>query len=312
MKRGVLLMAYGAPDALEDVEPFYRDIRGGRTPPPALLNDLRARYEAIGGKSPLLEITRRQAAAVQAALGDAYQVYIGMRHWRPWIREAVAAMVQDGVQEAAALVLAPHYSRLSVGAYLQRLDEALAEHPHPPRVHRVEHWHTHPGYLAALEGRLRAALAGWPPEPVHVPHVVFTAHSLPTRIRDWEDPYPEQLLETARLLAARADLGRWSVAYQSAGRTPEPWLGPDLLALVDKLTAEGERDLLVCVVGFIADHLEVLYDIDREAKPYAAKRGMRLERITMLNEDPVLAAALADLAVAAFDDEIVSRAAVGA
>ncbi len=301
MPNGVLLMAYGAPDRLEDVAPFYTDIRGGRPPPPALLEALCARYVAIGGCSPLLGITRRQAAAVQRVLGDDYRVYVGMRHWTPWIRDAVDALVSDGIREAVALVLAPHYSRLSVGAYMQRLDEALVPHGNRLNVRRITDWHLHPGYLAALEARVRAAFDRWPAETRHPPYVIFTAHSLPERIRDWADPYPDQLLATAQALAQRLNLARWSLGYQSAGRTPEPWLGPDLLNVIDTLAADGERDILVCVIGFVADHLEVLYDVDLEAKPYAAKRGLRLERIDMLNDAPDFAAALAGLARDAFE-----------
>lgn len=300
MTRGVLLMAYGAPDALEDVEPFYMDIRGGKAPPPALLTQLKTRYEAIGGKSPLLDITRRQAKAVAAALGDEYRVYVGMRHWKPCIREAVAEMARDGITDAAAIVLAPHYSRLSVGAYMQRLDEAVAASGATMRLCKIDNWHLHPRFLDVLEQRVRQALARWPTEWQLSPHVVFTAHSLPQRIQEWNDPYPTQLLETAQALATRLDLGRWSLGYQSAGRTQEPWLGPDLLTVIDDLAHQKEAALLVCVIGFIADHLEVLYDIDLEAKPFALKRGMRLERIDMLNDDPLLVEALADVARSAF------------
>lgn len=300
MQRGVLLMAYGAPNALADVEPFYTDIRRGRKPSPELLAELTARYAAIGGKSPLLDITTRQADALAAQLGGDTPVYIGMRHWTPWIREAVADMARDGVREAVALVLAPHYSRMSIGQYLLRLDEAIAETGASIHFRRIESWHTHPAYIAALCARVQAARARFPAGPGGEPHVLFTAHSLPERIREWQDPYPAQLEETGRLIADQLGLTAWSIAYQSAGRTPEPWLGPDILTKLDQLADAGETRVLVCVVGFVADHLEVLYDIDVEAKAAAMRRGIQLERIAMLNDDPGLVTALADLVHKAF------------
>jgi ferrochelatase len=299
MKRGVLLMAYGAPNALEDVEPFYTDIRRGRKPPPALLEELLERYRAIGGKSPLLDITRRQAAAVERALGDGYRVFVGMRHWAPWIRDAVADMDRAGIRDAAAIVLAPHYSRMSIGRYMALVDEVAAGTALAFR--KVLHWHTHPRYLDALEARVRETLTRFDPSLPGGPAVLFTAHSLPQSIPAQNDPYPAQLAETARLLAGRLALPKWQVAYQSAGRTPEPWLGPDILRALDALRDRGERGVLICVIGFVADHLEVLYDLDIAARGYAKERGLQLERIAMLNDDPVLADALADLARRAFE-----------
>ncbi|MCE9616565.1 MAG: ferrochelatase [Lentisphaerae bacterium] len=300
MHRGVLLMAYGAPNSLADVEPFYTDIRRGRKPSPELLAELMGRYEAIGGKSPLLDITNRQATALAASLGDGTRVYVGMRHWTPWIREAVAAMARDGVRDAAALVLAPHYSRMSIGQYLLRLDEAVAETKTDIHFRRIESWHTHPAYIAALVARVQEARQKFPAGPSGEPHVLFTAHSLPERIREWQDPYPAQLEETGRLIATRLGLSKWGIAYQSAGRTPEPWLGPDIVTMVDQLAERGEKRVLICVIGFVADHLEVLYDIDVEARAAAGRKGLQLERIAMLNDDPGLVSALADLTRNAF------------
>jgi ferrochelatase len=302
MKHGVLLMAYGAPNALEDVEPFYTDIRRGRKPPPALLEELLERYRAIGGKSPLMEITRRQAAAVERALGQDFRVFIGMRHWTPWIRDAVADMDRAGIRDATAIVLAPHYSRLSIGRYMALLDEAAAGTALTFR--KVLHWHTHPRYLDALEVRVRETLTRFDPALPGGPTVLFTAHSLPQSILAQNDPYPAQLEETARLLAARLALTKWQVAYQSAGRTPEPWLGPDILQTLDTLRERGEQGVLVCVIGFVADHLEVLYDLDVEARGYAKERGLQLERIAMLNDAPALADALADLARGTFGSAV--------
>lgn len=285
-------MAYGAPDSLADVEPFYTDIRRGRKPTPEALADLTARYQTIGGKSPLLDITRRQAAGLADQLGADWHTYIGMRHWTPWIRDAVAEMARDGIQDAVALVLAPHFSRLSIGAYMEKLDQAVTELKSPIRFQKVLSWHTHPGLIALLAQRVREAQRKF---TAGTPHVLFTAHSLPERIREWNDPYPDQLAETGRLVAEKLALPKWSVAYQSAGRTPEPWLGPDILTAMADLAARGETRVLVCIIGFVADHLEVIYDIDVEARATAQKLGIQLERIAMLNDDPAFTEILADI-----------------
>lgn len=303
MTRGILLLAYGAPNSLADVEPFYTDIRRGRKPSPEQLEDLLARYRTIGGGSPLLGITQRQAAALDARLGAGYRTVIGMRHWTPWIREAVAELARDGIREAVAIVLAPHYSKLSIAKYMELVDAAAAEQGAAMRIRKVLHWHTAPAYLDALAQRVRDAQDRFPATG-RSPHVLFTAHSLPERIRAEGDPYPAQLQETAHLLATRLGLetGRWDVAYQSAGRTPEPWLGPDILERLNQLAAAGERRVLVCVIGFVADHLEVLYDLDVEARAAAGRLGIHLERIEMLNDDPALVDALAGSVLAAFQE----------
>ncbi len=295
MKTGVLILAYGAPNCLEDVEPFYTDIRGGRPPTPELLEELLDRYRIIGGKSPLLDITQRQTDAVQALLGDEFACYIGMRHWTPWIADTVAQMARDGITEAVTIVMAPHFSKMSIGKYHQRVEEANAALETPITFHHVDHWHTHPEFITALTGRVGKALEHFSEAERESLMVLFTAHSLPERIREWGDPYEEQLLETSRLVAAQAGIERWRFAFQSAGRTREPWLGPDILEVIEELADTDTRSVLVCVVGFIADHLEVIYDIDVEARPWAAEKGMHLERIEMLNDDPRLAECLADL-----------------
>lgn len=286
-------MAYGAPDTPADIAPFYTDIRRGRAPSAEALAELTARYAAIGGASPLLAITRRQAAGLAAALGPDWRVYVGMRHWTPWIHETVAQMARDGITEAVALVLAPHDSRLSVGAYMEKLEAAVAAQPVPITFRKVRCWHRQPELIAALAQHTHTAQQKFASGAGARAHVLFTAHSLPERIREWNDPYPHQLEETAQLVADARALPKWSVAYQSAGRTPEPWLGPDILSALAQLAQRGEKQVLVCVIGFVADHLEVLYDLDVEAKTEAGRLGIQLERIAMLNDTPGLVATLA-------------------
>ncbi len=288
---GVLLMAYGTPETLDDVPAYYTHIRGGRAPSPALVEELKERYRAIGGRSPLLEITRAQAEGLSSQLG--LPVYVGMRHWHPYIADTVARMAADGIRQAVALALAPQYSRLSVELYLQAAREAAA--PAGLTLLEVRHWHDHPLFLDHLASRVREALARFPAAERDQVHGLFTAHSLPTRILQWDDPYPRQLEETAAAVAARAGIVRWHFAYQSAGRTPEPWLGPDILTRLRELAEQGVRRVVVCPVGFVADHLEVLYDVDVEARHVAAELGLHLERTASPNADPTFVAALADV-----------------
>ncbi|GAB4549590.1 MAG: ferrochelatase [Anaerolineae bacterium] len=299
---GVLLMAYGGPDTLDDVEPYLLDIRGGRPTSPELVEEIRERYALIGGRSPLLDITRQQARALEAHLnrsGEArYQAYVGMRHWQPRIKEAVAHMSEDGVEQAVALVMAPHYSRMSTGAYYERLEEAIQELGARITFARVESWHDHPGFIAALANRVAAALERFSRAGSDgLPKVIFTAHSLPARILEWGDPYDTQLHETASLLAGRLGLpeDRWLFCYQSAGRSAEPWLGPQIEEVIVDLVRAGEKRLLVVPVGFVCDHVEILYDIDIEARQLAEAHGAWLERSESLNTSPGFIAALADI-----------------
>lgn len=300
MKKALLMLAYGAPNSLDDVEPFYTDIRRGRKPPPELLEQLLNRYRMIGGKSPLLDITWKQARATARAMDETLDAYVGMRHWTPWIKDTVRQMADDGVEEVAALVMAPHYSTMSIAKYRGLVEEANALLASPMKIHFVESWHTEPAFIDALVSRIRDAQSKFSDAECQDMTVVFTAHSLPEKIREVNDPYPDQLLETSRLVAQQAGVSDWRFAFQSAGRTPEPWLGPDILEMLDTLAQEGKRSVLVCVVGFIADHLEVVYDIDIEAKPHARTLGIHLERIEMLNDDPGLIAGLARVAKRAF------------
>ncbi len=288
MKKGVLIMAYGAPNKMEDVEPFYTDIRGGKKPSPELLEELVGRYKLIGGKSPLLEITTAQANGLQERLGEEYKVYVGMRHWEPWIPQVMQIMKKDGVEEILALVMAPHYSKMSIGKYMNIVEQTNLDNNYKFKIHKIENWHTHPLFIKALSKKTSEAMEKFSEEEQKDLMVFFTAHSLPVRIREWNDPYENQLNETSRLVAEKLNIKKWKFAFQSAGRTPEPWLGPDIVDAISNLSVQNGKAALVCVVGFIADHLEVIYDIDIEAKPEAEKIGVHLERIDMLNDNSTL------------------------
>jgi ferrochelatase len=294
----VLLMAYGTPRHADEIEAYYTDIRRGRPPTPELLADLVRRYDAIGGLSPLLARTEAQRYRLQRALDErapgTFVVTLGMKHSSPSIEDAVARLVGEGFARAVSLVLAPHYSAFSVGQYVER---ALAAAGDKLEMLPITDWHLEPAYLDFLAGAVRAGLAALPDRS----KVLFTAHSLPQRIIAAGDPYADQLQETAAAVAERAGLARWgawSVAWQSAGRTPEPWIGPDLLTVIDDLAgADGATGLLVCACGFVSDHLEVLYDLDIEARRRAEDRGLAFARTPALNDDAAVLGALADRVV---------------
>jgi len=276
VKPAVILMAYGSPDRLADVPEYYADIRGGRPIAPEHLADLVARYRALGvgegtEPSPLNAVTEATRAALERALGIG--VYTGMRHWRPRIREAVEAALADGADVVVGLVLAPHYSSLSIGKYRALFEEAVAGRV---ETRFVERWGTEPAFVDLLARRVARADA----------HVVFTAHSLPARIVEEGDPYADELLETARLVAERAGLDGWSFSFQSESPTGEPWLGPDILDHLDDLHQHAVADVLVCPIGFVSDHLEIRWDIDHEAQETARELGLRLQRIEMPNDEP--------------------------
>ncbi len=293
MNDAVLLLAYGGPDSLADIPAYLADVRGGRPTPPGLLAEITHRYASIGGRSPLLAITRRVADKLAAAVG--LPVYVGMRHWRPFIRETAAQMAADGVRRCVAICMAPHASRLSTGAYRARLDEALAAVGHGMTADFVESWHTVPAYLDGIAANVRATLHRFA-DPAAV-KVIFTAHSLPASILAEGDPYDRQLDETAQLVAARLGLpaDRWMRCYQSAAQTGAPWLGPQVEEVVPQLAAAGERNLVIAPIGFIADHVEILYDLDIGLQAIAARCGARVERTPMLNDSPYLIAALAEI-----------------
>jgi ferrochelatase len=284
----VILMAYGSPDRLADVPAYYSDIRGGRPIRPELVEDLVARYRALGiddgdDRSPLNAITEDTRAALEADL--AIPVLTGMRHWDPRIAAAVDAAVAAGRAPLIGIVLAPHWSSLSIAKYQSLFDEAVAGRAD---TRFVRAWGDDPAFVALLAERIRAVR----PDP---PHVVFTAHSLPARILEEGDTYPSALLETSRLVAASAELRGWSFAFQSESPTGEPWLGPDILDHLGAISAQGVDDVVVCPVGFVSDHLEIRWDIDVEAVERARELGMRLSRIEMPNADPALVSVLAGI-----------------
>jgi protoporphyrin/coproporphyrin ferrochelatase len=287
----VLLMAYGGPASLDDVEPYLRDVRGGRPATPQFVAEIEARYRQIGGRSPIRERTEAQAAATQRELGQRFPVYVGMRHWHPYIRDAVERIVADGHRRVVGIVLAPHYSTMSVGAYEKRLLEAARQRF---ETALVRSWGDHPKFLDAVARRVTQALRRFP-SPAAV-QVLFTAHSLPERILALGDPYPAELEASAAAVAARAGLAQWHRAYQSAGATPEPWLGPEAGAVITELAAQGHRAFLIVPIGFVCDHVEILYDVDVMYRALAARLGVRLERTDSLNDDPLLVSALADIA----------------
>jgi ferrochelatase len=287
-------MAYGTPAAPDDVEAYYTHVRRGRPPTPEQLADLQRRYDAIGGTSPLLERTEAQCRGVQAALDrhGPFTVQLGMKHARPFVEDAVERLAESGVTEVVGVVLAPHYSRLSIGEYEERARAAANDRL---GFAMVPSWYDAPPYLDALAERVQKALATLPDQA----EVVFTAHSLPARIVDEGDPYPEQLRWTAEAVAARAAVERWRVGWQSAGRTPEPWIEPDILQVLDELAALDETDgVLVCPAGFTSDHLEILYDLDVEASARARNLGLAFARTESLNDDPRLCEAVAQAVLA--------------
>ncbi len=285
VRTAVVLMAYGSPARLEDIPAYLQDIRGGRPVSPTLVAEVVERYRRIGG-SPLNEITERQRAALERELG--LPAYVGMKHWQPRISEAVEQAMAAGAERIVGLVLAPHYSRVSIGGYRARLEEALADRA---ELVFVESWHDHGPFVDVVTERLRNTTA----------HVVFTAHSLPERLLVEGDPYGDQLLETSRLVADRAGVESWSFAFQSASPTGEPWLGPDILDELDALDDRGVRDVLLAPVGFVSDHLEILWDLDVEARERAAALGLTLDRIESPNDDPAFIRGLAELVKEALD-----------
>jgi ferrochelatase len=294
---GVLVMAYGAPESLDEIPGYLADIRSGRTTSRAVLDSVTDSYRAIGGGSPLLVVTRRQVDALASALGEGYRCYLGMRHWAPWIEEVVRQMVEDGVTHAVSLVLAPQFSSLSVARYQQRIADGLELARGQIAFEHVSSYHDAPGLIEAFAGSVREGLARWPEDERDSVHVVFSAHSLPERVLSSGDPYDAQCRETARLVAERAGLdpARWSWSYQSAGRTSEPWAGPDLGEHLEDLAARGVRDVVSVPVGFVSDHVELLVDVDRRARAVAERVGIRLERPAALNDAPVFISTLGDL-----------------
>jgi len=292
---GLVVMAYGTPRQPSDLEAYYTDIRRGRPPTPEQLAELQRRYDAIGGISPLAERTESQRIALSEALEarspGQFHVVLGQKHAAPFIEDAVATLAEAGIGQAVGLVLAPHYSRFSVGQYQERA--AAAGAAHGVETLAIDSWHLEPSYLAFLARAITDARAELPANH----KVLFTAHSLPERVLEG-DPYPDQLRASAAAVAERVGLAPWpdwALAWQSAGRTPEPWRGPDVGAVISDLGDTGRTDgVLVCAHGFVSDHLEVLYDLDIEARQVAEDHGLAFARTRSLNAEPTVMAALAD------------------
>lgn len=296
----VLLMAYGTPRTKDEILPYYTDIRRGRPPTDEQLSDLTSRYDAIGGLSPLKQLTEAQQNALQSALDrrapGRYKVFLGLKHATPFIEDAVEQIAAEGFSTLVALVLAPHFSSFSIGQYVDRATKAAE--PHGISVRAITSWATEPAFVSFLADDMKTKLASMPEHT----KVLFTAHSLPQRIIDAGDPYPDELRNTAEAVADKVGLARWSqwsIAWQSAGRTPEPWIGPDILAVIDDLAATRTTDdpvdgVLVCACGFVADHLEVLFDLDIEAARHANDRGLSFARTACVNDDERVISALAE------------------
>ncbi len=348
----VFLLAYGGPLSLDDVKPYLLDVRHGRPTPQELVEEVRERYRLIGGKSPLLEHTQAQARALEAwlhqHLGPHFKTFVGMRHWHPYIHEVLPDILNQGFRRIVALPMAPHYSRMSIGAYRQALEKALeaqgyrpltqaegweqsaassqqsevgcevkvwtqgdapslpsVDYPPPttdrplPTAHRrpltsvfITRWSTYPGFIQAVAHKVEEALSAWEGSK---PVVVFTAHSLPQKVVEQGDPYDKEVRESARRVAEHLGLDAWHVAYQSAGASAVPWLGPDVGDLVEDLARQGVREVLVVPIGFVCDHVEILYDIDIELQQRARTLGVQVRRTESLNDDPAFITALGEM-----------------
>ncbi len=297
----VVLMAYGTPRSPDEIEPYYTDIRRGRPPTPEALADLTARYAAIGGASPLAQLTEAQAVGLQFALDAAepgrFEVSLGLKHAAPKVEHTARRVASDGVDAVVGLALAPHYSSYSIGQYLDRVRQGVAESGADIPVVGVESWAVEPTFVAFLADDLDRRVAAMRERTGGPVRVLFTAHSLPQRIVDAGDPYPDELRSTAEAVAGRIGLTEgadWQIAWQSAGRTPEPWIGPDILAVIDSLAEADVTGVIVSACGFVADHLEVLYDLDIEAAGRAASHGLAFDRTACVNDDATIMAALAE------------------
>jgi len=291
---GLLVMAYGGPDNLDEVEPYLLDVRNYRPTSSEIIHEVRERYREIGGRSPILEQTQEQAAALESALntdGQQFKAFVGMRHWHPYIKERLDEMQAQGVERAVGLVMAPQYSRVSIEAYYKKIAEAESS----VEVAPIKDWHLLPGYIDALVSRVCAALERFPAEIRSQVPVIFSAHSLPERILEWKDPYPDQLRETVDAVVQRLGDQPYDFAYQSAAISNEPWLGPDVSVLIERYAKEGQKNIVSCPIGFVCEHVEVLYDIDIVYQRLAKSLGVRLERIDMVHTSPQMIAGLTEL-----------------
>ncbi len=309
---GVLVMAYGTASGPDDIERYYTDIRGGRPPTPEHLRELRERYARIGDRFPLLDITRQQAEGMERSLnarrpGARFRAYLGMKHSEPFIPEGVAQMRRDGIERAVGIVMAPHWSGMSIETYVERVERAVVEDGGPAFAF-VRSFHDHPLFVELLASRVAEAITQLPARAREGAAVVFSAHSLPVRLLEdgsqWcktctacetSCRYRDGLSETADLVAGRLGLGRYTTGWQSAGRTSDPWWGPPIEDVIEALAADGRPGVVVCSAGFVADHLEILYDLDVQAREQAEREGMAFSRTRMPNADPAFTEMLADV-----------------
>ncbi len=298
----VLLMAMGGPDCLENVEPFLRDVRGGRPTPPALVEEIRERYRVTGGKSLAVAITQEVAKKLERQLNESgdgrYRVYVGLRHWHPFIRETYAELLKESPEQVIGVCMAPQQSSLSTGAYRKKVEEARVELRDQTEVTYVGSWNRHPRLITAIVDNIRKGLLAFPADVRASVPMLFTAHSLPERIVAMKDPYPDEVKGTVE--AVTRFLGSQSTyfAYQSQGRSSEPWLGPTVESMLETIQLAGHRHVLVAPIGFICDHVETLFDIDIELKQLAVNKGICLERMAMLNDSPALIETLRDILAA--------------
>lgn len=297
-KNGLLVMHYGTPATLDDVEAYYTHIRHGHPPAKAQLDDLVERYQAIGGPSPLTKISAAQAELIREGAAEAgfdAKLYIGAKHTNPFIADVVEEMAADGIERAIGVVLAPHFSTFSIKAYTDYAVQARDRIGSAMSISVLQRWGTLPEFLAGLASRVQAQLHGL---DLAETTIVFSAHSLPEKIMATGDPYKSELLETSRIVAEELGLPHWTFCFQSAGQTGDPWLGPDIVDVLDELAVDGRtKNVVSCTVGFISDHLEVLYDLGIEAKDKAASLGLNFRVCDVINADPVVMKALGRHAV---------------
>lgn len=296
-KKAVLMLAYGSPDSVDGMAYYLSDIRGGRPMSPEFVEEFRHRYTLIGGKSPLTERTYDQAKKTGELLhqrGLDWPVYVGMRHWSPWIKDAVGQMAVHGVEEAIAIVMSPHYSKMSIGRYWARVNEAQEARGTAIDFSFVNSWYKQPKFLQAVEQHVRAGFEKFPAAVRDQVKLVFTAHSLPARLIELGDPYDDELKDNARIVADRLGDVDWMFSYQSAAETGEPWLGPQIEDVIIDLAKAGYKYALIAPIGFVCDHVEILYDIDIEAKAIADEHGLQLERIESMNSTPFFIDAIVD------------------
>jgi len=295
-KKAAMILAYGTVTSVDRMRCYLSDIRGGRPMSDEFVEEFKHRYTLIGG-SPLAELTLDQAKKTAEELqrrGQNIPVYLGMRHWSPWIKDAVGQMYLHGVEEAVAIVMAPHYSKMSIGKYWDKINEAQEMHGTSINFTFVDSWYKQPKFLQAIENNVRAGLEKFSPDVRDKVKVVFSAHSLPERLIKMGDPYDDELKDNARLVAERLGNVDWMFSYQSAAHTGEPWLGPQIEDVVVDLANQGYKHMLVAPIGFVSDHVEILFDIDIEAKQIATEHGVQLERIDSMNSNPLFIGAVAD------------------